>query len=193
MLAVLDANVLYPFQLRNFLLHLAAVETFQPLWSDEIIEETRRNLLKNGVVSPAKWDSLEKQLRKHFSDAWGRGFESRIADLTLPDPDDRHVLALAVHYEADVIVTYNTKDFPRKVLEPLGLERMRPPSFVDQIWKKSEATVLEAAELHRLSPTKAPLSRPEYLTQLRDRAQLRRVADRLEKCGFLTYDAIDQE
>lgn len=186
MLAVLDANVLYPFQLRNFLLHLAALETFQPLWSDEIIEETRKNLLKKGVMTQAKWDSLERQLRKHFSDAWGQGFQSRIVDLTIPDPDDRHVLALAVHYEADVIVTYNTKDFPRRALEPLGLDRVRPPTFVDRIWKKDRAAVLEAAELHRLSLTKDPVSRPEYLTQLRDRAQLRQVADRLKKSGFHT-------
>ena len=33
--------------------------------------------------------------------------------MQLPDEGDRHVLALAVHYEADVIVTWNSKDFPK--------------------------------------------------------------------------------
>ena len=41
-LAVLDANVLYPFQLRNFLLHAAVEDLFDPLWSDEIVDEFSR-------------------------------------------------------------------------------------------------------------------------------------------------------
>ena len=185
MLAVLDANVLYPFQLRNFLLHLAAVDTFQPLWSDTIIEEARRNLLKKGVMTEPKWDRLEIHLRKHFAEAWGRGFEPLIDGLTLPDVDDRHVLALAIHYEADVIVTNNTKHFPEAALQPFGIDRRRPPAFIAEIWEKDPDAVLDAAELHRLSLTRSPLSRSEYLVQLRERAGLRQLARRLERRGFL--------
>ena len=42
---VLDANVLYPFSLRDTLLRAAAAALFQVYWSDEILEETRRNLV----------------------------------------------------------------------------------------------------------------------------------------------------
>jgi predicted nucleic acid-binding protein len=184
-LAVLDANVLYPFQLRNLLLHLAAVEAFEPLWSDEIMEEVRRSLLARGVLTGAQWDFLDRRMREHFAEAWGRGYRAKIQELALPDADDRHVLALAIHYEADCIVTWNTRDFPEAILKGRGIERMRPPTFLDRLWKINEDLVFEAAELHRLSLTKSALSRREYLDALRDRAQLRRLAARLERRGFL--------
>jgi hypothetical protein len=40
----------------------------------------------------------------------------------LPDPDDRHVLAVAIRSNASVIVTFNQSDFPAITLEPLGIE-----------------------------------------------------------------------
>ena len=42
---------------------------------------------------------------------------------------DRHVLALAVHVEADCIVTFNLRDFPASACEPYGLEAFDPDSF----------------------------------------------------------------
>lgn len=36
--------------------------------------------------------------------------------LELPDVDDRHVLAAAIEAEADIILTWNLRDFPEAVL-----------------------------------------------------------------------------
>jgi predicted nucleic acid-binding protein len=58
------------------------------------------------------------------------GYESRIDNLTLPDPDDRHVLAAALEAQAQVIVTYNLRDFPPDALQPRGLEAQHPDEFI---------------------------------------------------------------
>ena len=43
--AFYDANVLYPAELRNFLMHLATTGLFRAKWSAEVHEEWKRNLL----------------------------------------------------------------------------------------------------------------------------------------------------
>jgi len=58
------------------------------------------------------------------------GFEPLIAGLSLPDPDDRHVLAAAVQCGAQVIVTFNLRDFPGDALAPHAIEAKHPDDFV---------------------------------------------------------------
>lgn len=43
---VLDACVLYPAHLRDFLLHLAQQKLYEPKWTDQINDEWVRNVLK---------------------------------------------------------------------------------------------------------------------------------------------------
>src|SRR3954452_20728527 len=52
--AVLDANFLFPFQLRNLLLHLAAERRFEPLWSDEIVSEFLRALRRDAGLAESQ-------------------------------------------------------------------------------------------------------------------------------------------
>ena len=42
-----DANVLYPPELRNFLMYLALTGVFRAKWSADVHEEWMQNLLKN--------------------------------------------------------------------------------------------------------------------------------------------------
>ena len=47
---------------------------------------------------------------------------------------DRHVLAAAVRGGAEVLVTFNTKDFPSPSIEPFDLEVVHPDDFLlDQL------------------------------------------------------------
>jgi hypothetical protein len=125
-LAVLDADVLFPFQLRNLLLHLAVEACFEPLWSDEIIAEFLRALRDDAGLSEPQRTHLSEQMRRYFADAYGGGYAGAADGLRLPDEGDRHVIALAIHYEAELIVTRNLRHFPADVLHPIGIEAVSP-------------------------------------------------------------------
>lgn len=73
--AVLDANVLFPFQLRNLLLHLAVDSLFEPLWSEEIVDECARNLRVNAGLTEEQCAHLVGQMRAAFPEAWGIGYQ----------------------------------------------------------------------------------------------------------------------
>jgi predicted nucleic acid-binding protein len=182
--AVLDANVLYPFQLRNLLLHLAVDGLFEPLWSEQIVDECVRNLRANAGLTPEQCAHLVGQMRGAFPEAWGAGFEGAADGLALPDEGDRHVIALAVHQEAEFIVTRNLRHFPPDLLRPLRIRPLDPDEFIVRLWRRNGPAVLCAAERHRVSLRRAPLSAEQYLESLRVHAGLPRTVRRLAMAGF---------
>ncbi len=111
--ALLDANVLYPAGLRDLLLRLADRYLFAPLWSADIHAEWMRSLLAGRPdIDASVLDRPREVMDDHFPDALVDGYEDIAAGLDLPDPDDHHVLAAAIHGRANVIVTRNLRDFP---------------------------------------------------------------------------------
>lgn len=182
--AVLDANVLFPFQLRNLLLHLAADGLFEPVWSEQILGECVRNLLAHAGLREEQCAHLVGQMRAAFPEASGTGYERAADGLVLPDEGDRHVIALAAHHEAEFIITRNRKHFPADVLHPLGIWPVDPDDFIVGLWQGDGAAVLAAAERHRLSLRRAPLAPERYLESLRTHAGLPRTADRLAAAGM---------
>jgi predicted nucleic acid-binding protein len=184
--AVLDANVLFPFQLRNLLLHLAVDGLFQPLWSEQIVDECVRNLRTRAGLEDAQCEHLVGQMRAAFPEAWGEGFDGAADGLVLPDEGDRHVIALAVHQEAEFIVTRNLKHFPANVLRPLRIRAIDPDEFIVRLWRRNGPAVLCAADRHRLSLRRAPLTPERYLESLLTHAGLPRTVRRLAAAGFAT-------
>jgi hypothetical protein len=71
-----------------------------PLWSDHVLEELRRNLIKAGAKREAVEHRLG-QMATYFPDARVTGYEQLIGSMT-NHPKDRHVLAAAVAGRADV-------------------------------------------------------------------------------------------
>jgi predicted nucleic acid-binding protein len=101
---VLDANVLYPFTLRDTLLRAAGEGFFQPYWSEQILQEAMHNLIENGVISKEQTSRLQTAMTSAFPEALVSGHEPLIAGMR-NDERDRHVAAAAVKVGAQVIVT----------------------------------------------------------------------------------------
>lgn len=182
--AVLDANVLYPAMLRDILLTLASSELYVARWTKHIEDEWTRHLKEDHPGSDAAVDRVAQKMREAIPDCLIEGYEPFIDSLELPDPDDRHVLAAGVVGHADVIVSSNTKDFPKEVLASYGLELHSPDEFVvnqlglyplraldalkrmRQRWERPEMTAEEMVALMEkrgLAMTAAHLRDPEMI------------------------------
>jgi predicted nucleic acid-binding protein len=147
---LLDANVLYPFTLRDTLLRAAASGLFQACWSHEILEETTRNLIAAGLMTEAQAKHLVGAMARAFPEALVTGYEHHIASMK-NDPKDRHVAAAAVQAKASVIVTFNLRDF--RIL-PTKLLARSPDVFLCELLEHDAATLLslihaQAAALKR--------------------------------------------
>lgn len=129
--AIYDANVLYPSTLRDLLIRVAQAGLVQAKWTDRILDETFRNLRANRPdLEPARLDRTRELMVKAVRDCLVMGYEPLVNAVELPDPDDRHVLAAAIRAKAQLIVTFNLKDFPAEDLSPWDVEAVHPDAFV---------------------------------------------------------------
>ncbi len=175
--ALLDANVLYPAGLRDLLLRLADRYLYAPLWSAGIHEEWMRSLLADRPDIEARvLDRTRAVMDGHFPDAVVKGYQTVIATLDLPDPNDHHVLAAAIHGGADIVVTRNLRDFPADRLTPHGLVAQHPDAFVVELLEADAEAVLAAVQSHRAALRNPPRSAGAYLAALEGLGLSRTVA-----------------
>jgi PIN domain-containing protein len=165
--AFLDANALYPAELRNLLMRLALAEAYRPLWSDRVQKEWTEALARDRADLPReKIERVRALMERHIPRATVEGYEVLVGRLALPDDGDRHVLAAAIKGDAEILVTANLKHFPAPALAPHGIEALHPDEFVLRLIERVPARVLAAARDHRQSLKNPPKSVEEYLAAL---------------------------
>ncbi|MFV0408495.1 MAG: RSP_2648 family PIN domain-containing protein [Paracoccus sp. (in: a-proteobacteria)] len=189
MLAVLDANVLFPTVLREILSDVVAAGLVRPVWSERILEEWTRAAQKLGPMDAdiAKGEAAILQAR--FPDAMTPGDEACAIGFDLPDPADRHVLAAGIETGADVIVTMNLRDFPRPAMTAAGLRALHPDAFLTDLWAHDPDPVAAAA--HAAHAKANALGAAIGLRALMKRARLPRLGRALAANANIVYENLN--
>ncbi|HXT80018.1 MAG TPA: PIN domain-containing protein [Acetobacteraceae bacterium] len=162
-----DANLLYPFHLRNLFVQLGVHRVVTPRWTDAIHDEWIRSLVESGIATRERLLRTRDIMKRALPDADVRGYEHRIAGLTLPDPGDRHVLAAAIESGAGTILTFNRRDFPNKVLAPFGLTVQDPDAFICDLYAADPEAIVAVVDAARLNLSQTTPTPAEFLEALR--------------------------
>jgi predicted nucleic acid-binding protein len=167
-IAVLDTNVLFSAPVRDLLLNMADVGLFYPIWSNEILEElTRAISSKKPGVQIDKIRYLIDEMNFAFPDAKTSNHLKLIEELMLPDADDRHVMAAAIHANANIIITFNKKDFPDDYLRKYYIEVFHPDDFISMLFEHHELQIVNAFKNQVSNLRKPPLTQLAVLEKLR--------------------------
>jgi len=141
-----DACVLYSRVLRDYLLYAAEYLIIAVAWSQTILDEVTSHLMDNipgfDEQSAAR---LVAAMTKTFPYARrdpGPADYQRLADMTLPDEGDRHVLAAALAAQADIVCTANLVLFPPSITCKFQLSVMSPDQLICHLVEKHPETMV---------------------------------------------------
>ena len=198
-IVVLDACVLVQMPLGDTLLRIAEAELYRLHLSQEILDETTNNLVKKNKMNEEQAVRYQQQIKQCFPESMVEKYELLIPSMT-NEPKDRHVLAAAVKSKANIIVTFNLKDFPSESLQPWGIKAQHPDEFLLELFSDFGMNIAveivrqQAADLKKPSMTIRKLI--ELLSkQVPNFARLilyYRYSDRISQIALKTLELIGQ-
>jgi len=178
--ALLDANVLFPFRKRDILLRFHDAGLFRARWTERILDEWTLNLLERKPHLERSVRSQRLAMGEHFPEALVTGYEPLIATLELPDADDRHVLAAAIRCGAQYIVTDNLADFPAQVLARFNIEAIDADGFLSRTFDLYPSEALGVLRTLRKAYNNPPFTPSEFVRDMTAKG-LPRLAAQTEK------------
>ena len=166
MIAVLYANLFVPMWVIDPLLSMAEARLYEPVWSQRIMDEACRAIIEVRHTSEPQATGFLKAINKAFPLALTEGWEPFESDAKLPDPNDRHVVAAARQAGANVIVTYNLKDFPASIISKYGIHAESPDTFPGSIFDKHPEKTTDAMRKLVASKHHPPRTMAEEIERL---------------------------
>lgn len=163
---------------------LAMTGLFRPRWSDDIHREWMQAVSDARGIPVEKLQARRDDMDQAVLDSCVSGYEGLIEALTLPDPNDRHVLAAAIRCHANAIVTFDLKDFPDTVLNQFGIHTRHPDDFILDVDGLELGILIHAARADLMHYTNPPLEVDDYIDGLR-KAQVPKTADYLQRLKVL--------
>lgn len=179
--AILDANVLFTKLQCDTLISLACAGLYAAKWSADIQREWVESRIAKYPGTDEAVRGKAEAMCEAIPDCMVTGYDTFINCLTLPDPDDRHVLAAAIVGHADCIVTSNLKDFPKEALEPHDIEVQTPDTFIANQITLSERRAIGALREMRVRWSN-PAHTPETMVPLFEKHGMPLTAVHLLNC-----------
>lgn len=119
-----DANILISRTLRDYFVYAAKLGALDLRWSETILDETTRNLIKSFGFTPEAVDVVVERLEAYLPTALvevKKRDGDRVAQVEM-DAKDRHVLAAALSAKANLLLTQNVAHFPKQWMAGRGVE-----------------------------------------------------------------------
>ncbi|WP_245949529.1 PIN domain-containing protein [Echinicola strongylocentroti] len=143
-------------------------------------DEWSRNLLLNRPdLNKGQLQLTIEAMNDTFPDSNVEKFDSLIPSIILPDPNDRHVVAAAIRSKADVIVTYNLKDFPKSIENEFDIQIQHPDEFLCNVYDLHPEKAKEAFAKMVKRLKNPPKSQSEVLETL-SKSDLKRIIEKLK-------------
>jgi hypothetical protein len=97
--------------------------------------------------------------------------------MSLPDPDDRHVLAAAITAGVDVIVTFNGKHFPAADLQEWNVTATSPDEFLLKLLHRDAVSVHQVIAQIADACHNPPLTAGDALDRLEAQGAMRTATE----------------
>ena len=160
-----DANVLFSRTLRDYFVYAAKLGAIDIHWSAGILDETARNLVEQIGFSSHDAALLVDRLSAYIPTALikvTKRDEKRVADVHM-NAGDRHVLAAALTAKANMLLTQNTRHFPRQWMAEHGIELIDAGTLLTRLAAEQPQILREA---HRLGVSSRPQTEDEVFALL---------------------------
>ncbi len=170
-----DTSVLFPFSVMDLLLALTENSIHEVLWTDELLDEWERVIVREHARTPDNAAAVTGAIREWFADSRIDPATYRDTIDTMPgiDPDDHVHSAAAVAAGVDALLTWDQRGFPVDELAALGVRVVDPDTYLCELFADLPDDVTQAVVDLAATKSRPPMS-PADIADALERAGLKR-------------------
>jgi predicted nucleic acid-binding protein len=174
----IDTSELFPFTIMDVLLTLSEDLLFTWVWTDEVLDESVRVIVREGHRTPESASSVAAAVRTHFGHCRiDPGlYRDKITEDLSPDPNDRLHAAAAIHGDVAMLLTRNTKHLRTRPVLAAGVDVITSDDFLADLIKRRRRSVVESFTRAAAGKKSPPITAPE-------------LADKIAAAGAPTFAA----
>lgn len=142
----IDTSELFPFTIMDVLLTLSEDFLFTWVWTDELLHEWEKVIVREGMRTPEAAASVVAAVRTHFGHSRidPAVYRDKITGDLSPDPDDRVHAAAAIYGDVDVLLTRNLKHLRTQPVLDAGVKVITSDEFLCALLTRRRQGVVES-------------------------------------------------